>query len=1571
MNENIKIDINIIPNGIERENYKYTIALALANDSKESVCISMADLREAGGKIKKWFTSNPLGSPPKIKLFIEDKLIQYHIDEITFKPFMYDVEDEKNGWKSLIDNNGEHTVKLFPFKEVERLLEPEISEVSFTDEESGTDKGIQESNLLTEVQGIENKLDQINEHSKQLINFSPPDGGDGVKKRILSKMDKSDGLNLSANQLFQDMSADNIIDFNDIMSKIFLDSPMGFKRYGLLLDLFVPISEVEKHFEEPMDAKNLKSVKIGFRGSKLMPIIYSDGDQFENFKYDGKTYSKIDEVDGKALFYKQVVGNKTKYYHGRKNFGLIRNSIFDKKITWKNRSRLNSANAKYSSFYNAKTEDSFFGQISKENPNYTRSIIARHNLDIKKFNEIFVVDGIIGHNILVRKTNESNEIKIASLHKYKMNFKLKNEEQELISTEEGYLNLDATNEGAEKEFLSRDLWNWSGKNLTINSLKLDENVADKNISDSDLNEEKRGLSNDEKFESFFLQYGYTSNISPITRSNISLTTESNYSFVIREVSARNGYLFPTESNNLAELTFIDLKQNTQEGFYLNYQQTEYDDKANEAGNRPQKFKLLLDKNPIHSPVVIGKKIYEDLKNPDVQSANHVIVSDNQNSEYRYLYPPQSTLKFYELNGALERNGNEGDEEYKKRIIVLIQKSYHKMPLIDHGNQTIDYLKDPRLSKILVAPGDWKTRRLLNEKVVNEFPLSGNTALTLEISRKIVADTLDLEIKDGTLKMTLPDKFVGELRLHSIADEPNFPPKDNYIDTKSGLKKLRKQSPFSSLSFINLQQKPDIPQLIAAQPLKAKRFPFSDKYLTYIFTDLLVNKDSSRKNLSILSTSKPIIDEVDNYPSQEKLAENKTGYFENEYKPSSFKREIGDIEHNIESEVYPNLFGLTFNLPFSGLEMLNPGDEFCSVRINSQYTVIGIFDGLAEGSYDSPTIPVEPIPEIDPDRLKEEMERLRRSNYLGIALRPLPFERPRVTIVPNSNNSLYKSQSNGYFNHRNDVNNNVLTLTAKGQRAHNFTVVLRNTVTGAETILARKKHNPKRLWDGERPYWQDRLSYQDCDIPSCSILFSYSHHQNGPVLNIFKSKYFDTDDTSEADTEQFDICLESNKPKNFFNIIGVPDTDLNIDYCWLHKDIEEFLLYNKNNYAFGLNHFKSMTESKFEISNDEQSAFLFRDEKDTKYKTKHFRLRAVSRFENNSQQSLEKYVSKSKDDYELTVENIKKPAKPNIRITPILHQFEEKFASGNKSKQFYRLMVEIERPWSEDQLVLILNQVNQVNQEKENGHSSLEVKSKIGKDNTKPFSRVVETNNKSVAEHLIFEAKESVDYYGKQQYLNQYLKIGQSKTEVILLGNKEYRYLPLNPTYYAEKDKWIAVLGFENIEVLEDPYVELVFARYQKNSIDLEGESENTKALHMSEFTQPHFINILSDRYVNVERNGERPELIIEVKNMQLQGAFSQNIFLGCLLTDNHGELYSSNDISSSGFQVLSVVGSKVVNKMTYTPNTHKSILIIEMQYFDNINIDNLKKDLETGAIDVLNHPSIKIIFIKKIELNFK
>jgi len=187
-------------------------------------------------------------------------------------------------------------------------------------------------------------------------------------------------------------------------------------------------------------------------------------------------------------------------------------------------------------------------------------------------------------------------------------------------------------------------------------------------------------------------------------------------------------------------------------------------------------------------------------------------------------------------------------------------------------------------------------------------------------------------------------------------------------------------------------------------------------------------------------------------------------------------------------------------------------------------------------------------------------------------------------------------------------------------------------------------------------------------------------------------------------------------------------------------------------------------------------------------------------------------------------------------------------------------------------------------------------------------------------------------------------------------------LPLIPYFEVKKNKWVAVLAFDQEKLRANnlnaynPFLKIIAVRFTKQS---------TTGNFISEFTQPKFINIVSERFVTVRKvDGKKEYWHIEISNkeqVKLDNSINRrSIFVACLRELSNynitGKIVKSTDMLGyvSFFHLIQEDMIDIQIQM------NKSLCIYEFETFDN-NITDINN------VNWLQDPKARLVYAE----NFK
>lgn len=315
---------------------------------------------------------------------------------------------------------------------------------------------------------------------------------------------------------------------------------------------------------------------------------------------------------------------------------------------------------------------------------------------------------IFGYNVLLFKQKIQNEDKFQlpdlgnkspqSLSLLKREYFMNNE---LLATDisSGFLLPKPTLQISDtEEYRARLLFAWKGENLALNRAKRNrminpseeefDNVATKNNDDIILNS--------------LLDFNFTVNESFIPKTNPHLEASNNliYFFYLRPVTGLNYYLETKEEWRLRNPEKT-IPQKTKF----------FDDFINDKRlHREAIFKeICFPKFKIDSPVIIAREKFDNENTPFVDSKNSMVVNlkNKEKLEKRFLYPARITWEKFKMLGFLKKDKIKSNNinQYVRRCIRLEKRSLKDIRCRQGIDKKINYLADPRATKIQILPND--------------------------------------------------------------------------------------------------------------------------------------------------------------------------------------------------------------------------------------------------------------------------------------------------------------------------------------------------------------------------------------------------------------------------------------------------------------------------------------------------------------------------------------------------------------------------------------------------------------------------------------------------------------------------------------------------------------------------------------------------------------------------------------------------------------------------------------------------------------------------------------------------
>ncbi|MCD8740781.1 hypothetical protein LT679_09235 [Mucilaginibacter roseus] len=313
--------------------------------------------------------------------------------------------------------------------------------------------------------------------------------------------------------------------------------------------------------------------------------------------------------------------------------------------------------------------------------------------------------GVKGFNVIVKPKPDKNKYASLSWHQKVYTFKKGRKKPYIIYTS-GCMNPRAEMVDSQTQTRTNLLFAWRGDNLIVNrELKASKNITD-NIA--------TGFVTDKGCENRFINDEiFTKQELLIRESQIQLLATDNssaYHFYVRTVGYTE-HCLPLE----AEVLDKDM---------LPYTLT-VEDVLNSASNaalylfgEPVQYNLTSAAAlPIKALNIVGPRVYNDPNPGYVDNGNHLVLNElaKEKRETRYLYPPSIKLEDVKFLGYLspEKLKKRTTEklslnDYVRRCKRLEDRNSTKLPNLAISSSGIDYLADPRGSRIVLFPADLYT-----------------------------------------------------------------------------------------------------------------------------------------------------------------------------------------------------------------------------------------------------------------------------------------------------------------------------------------------------------------------------------------------------------------------------------------------------------------------------------------------------------------------------------------------------------------------------------------------------------------------------------------------------------------------------------------------------------------------------------------------------------------------------------------------------------------------------------------------------------------------------------------------
>ncbi|GAB1858040.1 hypothetical protein MHTCC0001_28770 [Flavobacteriaceae bacterium MHTCC 0001] len=476
-------------------------------------------------------------------------------------------------------------------------------------------------------------------------------------------------------------------------------------------------------------------------------------------KYDITFQGSLVTDNAPFEFYKKG----EKYYHGLHKSLINLQSGKDFEKVWMDfqDSYHNELNEKTKNL-NANPEGYFLKAVYKQDGN---GVITSDPFEENKH--------IAGFNVVVKDQGQYQSL---SLHKKEVQllkpFRLT---FEMISS--GIMNPQTNiEESTNKSYRSNLLMTWKGENLMVNRVS------------RDLVEEKEGVKLDTREfhdESDIIDCHFQPFYHFIQGGNVPLYNEKPHSFYLRTVTP-TGYYSPT---------LQELEINDPDGIEMKDITLTVDQFFNEEFAYPAKE---MSRPSINSPIIIGRKTYQNAQSDYVDRADHLVLNQlkNERKEKRYVYPPIIKFQDFRFEKNLTPNSIEADSlgEFVKKCMELEQRSLQMPRSIPSVSRRVDYLADIRANLISCYAANlytnsalFKKERLQAFQMTEKYPFYRRTK-GARLTASLNGGTYDLEIENsglysnlskGMYRFYLKTHVDGISTAHvpfslSIVDKPDIP-----------------------------------------------------------------------------------------------------------------------------------------------------------------------------------------------------------------------------------------------------------------------------------------------------------------------------------------------------------------------------------------------------------------------------------------------------------------------------------------------------------------------------------------------------------------------------------------------------------------------------------------------------------------------------------------------------------------------------------------------------------------------------------------------------------------------------
>lgn len=923
--EDIKSLVRLVPNGInESGHFKFSLILAIDSKKDAYHILTYNVLHQVALKLGTLMnTANFLNN---FGVYLKDKnqnIVELKISNVSIKQIPFNINENEinqhwNNFFGQVNDEG---------KQINIILNKFKIEDDFTNPDNDFDF------LYQDVECCNKPQDECNVEVGEYNSYIPECGS---KDDLLNRIDAADQI-FNQVETFVELEGKNKIEryrsridlktnmlFSDILTQLYLHKKVATDNYGVCLDLECDISSQDNNTTFNKTWENL--ILTNKTGD---PFLQKESDEDGDINNEPILSIYTNYCINKVQILGQIAH---KWYHGRTNYGLV--PLKPSQYEWQFLSKIQNWNNQL-----ATTNDG----LDAANTEKVEAIILYHKfkakdtgeLSKKEYEKIFMDDGIEGHEIVCLTTDGTNS-QLASLCEKETRYSDTNNVQFNSVTTRSSIKIDTSIvAGSNSDIKPNELFKFEGYNLCLpksDEDKLYQTEKQKSVSSSVTDDDR----DNPYFENFFDDHGFSFKNTFIQNSNIWLNDisqvikdkEKQYWFFIIKSDAVTGHKISLHSTegSLA-LSLKDILKN--EELMDKYGKIPFKDP-----NNPHKesiFKIDPVNSPLYPVAIIDNKPHKNLDDPSknnseplnsVEQHDVIVLNEDYQSTQRWLYPPSITAHFAQLLALTDASFVKplNNEDYLKKVYAIYQRAKLKIPKI-YLDEKIRYLPDFRVTKLILKPDNWYTWMVLRHNNQNEMTIEQafhynrnfknffNDLKPKKISfidnqRTICyhENNICVDFNKPVAEIHIPKNEELKLRFYSA---------DSYHNTKQFLN-------FNVFDVINIEANVDAPKIINySQPIEADRcFPKNIEQSTYSFYEFTVENDPRRDYITLLTESDEIIDDGITTPNLKipYISRLETQII-NEYQRSIFKTKVGDINNNESKDVFPNLFGFTFSLPY--------------------------------------------------------------------------------------------------------------------------------------------------------------------------------------------------------------------------------------------------------------------------------------------------------------------------------------------------------------------------------------------------------------------------------------------------------------------------------------------------------------------------------------------------------------------------------------------------------------------------------------------------------------------------------